>query len=422
MSFGGDETAQSGGRSWTLWGRGDLQSFRGVPGARSRYDGDLTTGYLGVDARLSERWLVGMALARSAGAGNWQVGSSSGKLTTGLTMVHPYARWSGGKTAVWALAGLGRGSSENVRALTGQRETSPLYLGLGLVEARRRMATLVSGIALDLRAEASWARLQTGGGAETVDGLKADVGRLRTGLEATRPTALRWGLTLAPFGAVSTRYDGGAGQTGTGLEFAGGLRLTGGKVRVEAQGRSLALHSAADYRERGLSLLAILGAGRHQPGLSASLRPTWGTPGARADTLWRDRVGSYAAGLRPEQGAMDAQLGYGFRLPGGRLLSAFGGYGQTQSGRRLQVGAYLGTLGASRGGFTSPLQIEFLGERYDQPGGGTDHRFTLFGIVNFRGRTFSRCPEASPSCGAAASNAPGKSPPPKAAGVVKPAN
>ena len=387
-----------------------------------RYDGDLTTGYLGVDARLSERWLVGMALARSAGAGNWQVGSSSGKLTTGLTMVHPYARWSGGKTAVWALAGLGRGSSENVRALTGQRGTSPLYLGLGLVEARRRMATLVSGIALDLRAEASWARLQTGGGAETVDGLQADVRRLRTGLEATRPTALRWGLTLAPFGAVSTRYDGGAGQTGTGLEFAGGLRLTGGKVRVEAQGRSLALHSAADYRERGLSLLAILGAGRHQPGLSASLRPTWGTPGARADTLWRDRVGSYAAGLRPEQGAMDAQLGYGFRLPGGRLLSAFGGYGQTQSGRRLQVGAYLGTLGASRGGFASPLQIEFLGERYDQPGGGTDHRFTLFGIVNFRGHTSRRCPEASPSCGAAASNAPGKSPPPKAAGVVKPAN
>ena len=422
VSFGGDETAPHGGRSWTLWGRGDLQSFRGVPGARSRYDGDLTTGYLGVDARLSERWLVGMALARSAGAGNWQVGSSSGKLTTGLTMVHPYARWSGDKTAVWALAGLGRGSSENVRALTGQRGTSPLHLGLGLVEARRRMATLVGGIALDLRAEASWARLQTGGGAETVDGLKADVRRLRTGLEATRPTPVRWGLTLAPFGAVSTRYDGGAGQTGTGLEFAGGLRLTGGKVRIEAQGRSLALHSAAEYRERGLSLLASLGAGRHQPGLSASLRPSWGAPGARADTLWRDRVGSYAAGLRPEQGAMDAQLGYGFRLPGGRLLSAFGGYGQTPSGRRLQVGAYLGTLGAFRGGFASPLQIEFLGERFDQPGGGTDHRFTLFGIVNFRGHTSRRCPVASPSCGAAASSAPGKSPPPKAAGVVKPAN
>ena len=70
-----------------------MQSFRGAPAETSGYDGDLRTAYVGVDARLSERWLAGVAVARSGGTGDWQAGSSSGRLTTGLTVLHPYVRW-----------------------------------------------------------------------------------------------------------------------------------------------------------------------------------------------------------------------------------------------------------------------------------------------------------------------------------------
>ena len=164
LSFGGPDEPSgvgSGGR-WTVWGQGDLQSFRGALAETAGYDGDLRTGYLGVDARLSERWLAGVAVARSGGAGNWQVGSSSGRLATKLTVLHPYVRWSGRETAVWALAGLGWGMAENMRTLTGSRETSGLSLGLGLVEGRRRLVTTGGGLEVDLRGEASWARLRTG--------------------------------------------------------------------------------------------------------------------------------------------------------------------------------------------------------------------------------------------------------------------
>ena len=62
------------------------------------------------------------------------------------------------------------------------------------------------------------------------------------------------GLTLEPFGEASARRDGGAGQTGNGLEVSGGLRAAGGPVRLDAQGRLLVLHSATGYQERGVGV------------------------------------------------------------------------------------------------------------------------------------------------------------------------
>ena len=164
LSFGGQDEPSSpgGGGRWRVWGQGDVQSFRGAPAETESYDGGLRTGYLGVDARLSERWLAGVAVARSGGTGDWHVGSSGGRLATELTVLHPYLRWGGRETAVWALAGIGRGTAENVRTLTGRRGTSPLSLSLSLVEARRRVATTGGGLEVDLRGEASWARLRTG--------------------------------------------------------------------------------------------------------------------------------------------------------------------------------------------------------------------------------------------------------------------
>ena len=322
-----------------------------------------------------------------SGAGDWQVGSSGGRLTTALTVVHPYVRWSGRETSVWAVAGIGLGTADNLRTLTGRRGTSPLGLGLGLVEGRRRLATTGGGLSLDLRGEASWARLRTGDGAETVDGLEAGVRRVRTGVEATLALEGPGGLQVAPFGAVSTRHDGGAGQTGVGLELAGGVRLTGGRVRIEAQGRTLALHTATDYEERGVSVTASVGAGQYEPGLSRSLRPRWGAPGHGAESLWQDQLQSHTYGAERDDAAVDARLGYGLRLPGERLLTPFGGYGRAGTGRRMQIGANLGMLGLFGGGLAIPMQVEFVGERYVRPRGGADHRVTLFGIVNIGARS-----------------------------------
>ena len=123
MAFGGGDAAAEqpagGGQRWTVWGQGDLQTFRGTPEPVKGYEGDLRTGYLGVDAQVTRSWLLGVALARSGGSGTWQRGASAGELSTTLTRVHPYVRWSNGDTAVWGVLGAGRGTATHVRTLTG---------------------------------------------------------------------------------------------------------------------------------------------------------------------------------------------------------------------------------------------------------------------------------------------------------------
>ena len=392
LSFGGGEGAPGGGR-WTVWGQGDVQTFAGSPGESVNYDGDLRTAYVGVDTRLGSRWLAGVALSRSAGGGNWNVGPSGGRLGTVLTAVHPYARWSGSGTTVSAMAGVGRGTSENTRTLVDRPESSGLSLGLGQVDARRNLATTLGGLQIDLRGEAAWARLSTGAGEESVDRLAAGVHRLRTGLEAELSLTGPLGLQITPFGAVSTRRDGGAGQTGFGLEFAGGLRMSGGPVRLDAQGRMLALHSADEYQERGISVTATIGGGQHEPGLSASLRPRWGAPGMGAETLWQDQFQEYTRGELQSDAGVDGRIGYGVQLPYGLLLTPFGGYGQTGNARRIQFGANLGMVGRFSGALDSPVQIEFLGERSTRPEGAADLRMSLHAVLNF-GSSPRKVPEA----------------------------
>ena len=230
---GGDEGAArsgSGRPRWTLWGQGDLQTFRGTPEPVKGYEGDLRTGYVGVDVQVTGGWLLGVAMARSGGTGTWRSGASSGDLSTTLTRVHPYVRWANDDTAVWGVLGVGQGTANHVRTVTGRGETSPLSLRLGLLEGRRRLATVGGGFEIGARGEASWAQLATGGGDETIDDMQAGVRRTRGGIEVARALSAPGGLTLTPFGEISTRHDGGAGPTGFGMEVAGGLRLRGGRV------------------------------------------------------------------------------------------------------------------------------------------------------------------------------------------------
>ena len=79
---------------------------------------------------------------------------------------------------------------------------------------------------------------------------------------------------------------------------------------------------------------------------------------------------------------MDARVDYGVRSFGGRLLTPFGVYGQSQYGRRLQVGT---RLSGPSGATSEFLQVELSGERYSRPGGGADNRVSLSGVITFGG-------------------------------------
>ena len=381
----------SPGRRWTVWGQGDVQAFRGgaaagAEGSGATYDGDLQTVYAGVDARLNEQWMTGVALARSAGSASWDAGPSHGRLATALTAVHPYVRWSRGGTTVWALGGLGRGTAENVGAApAGGLETTGLGLGLGLVEARREVAVIGGGVRLGLRGELSWAHLATDAGGETLDALEAGVRRTRAGFEASRGWSRPSGMHLEPFGRLSVRQDGGAGQTGVGLELESGVRLSAGLLRVEAEGRMLALHTASAYAERGASVSVSVGEGAERPGLTLSVAPRGGAARG-ADMLWQEQLHRpWGMSAGSDERSVDARVSYGWRLPRRLLVAPFGGYGTGWGRRRLQMGATLGSLDAGTTA-SAPVRLEVSGERHLLRQGGADHRVSLLGVVTFGAR------------------------------------
>ena len=337
----GDADGGPAGRRWAVWGQGDFQAFEGAPsvlGYDAGHDGDLRTAWLGVDAELSDRWLAGVAVARSVGAADWRVGASGGRLATELTALHPYLRWSGGAASVWAMFGGGSGTAENVRDATGLAGTADLGLRMGLVEYRRRFGGDSGKVRFALRADAAWAGLETGDGAESVDRLSAAVGRQRLGAEISGPVRVGGG-TVEPFGEAHLRRDGGDGQAGHGVEVALGLRVRRGNVRIDAQGRALAAHSVAGYRERGAGVTFALGA-PGALGLSLSVSPRWGNaaPGGTG-ALWGEEIGRLRhPGAAPDAWSLEADLRYGQRFFGGGVLAWFGSYGQSHGRGRFLIG------------------------------------------------------------------------------------
>ncbi len=349
FGLGGAQEAGGGGLRFQLWGQGDVQTFQGAPSDQSDYDGELQTGYVGLDTWLTDNWMLGVAVARSRGTGDWRTGGTGGSLETRLVAVHPYLQWSSGATSVWAMAGAGWGDADNVRDRGGRMETSGLGLRMGLVELRRRLAAS-GGFEFGLRTDAAWAELATDDGTETLDGQTAAVNQLRFGAELSQQLRLG-GLTLSPFGEAHVRRDGGDGQPGTGLELIGGLRAQAGILRIDAQGRVLAVHSAAGYEERGLGFTLSLG-NRGGEGPSLSLSPRWGDALAGGDALWQEQVYSRYAPATTAEGepglnardpwALDLSGGYGMRMSGDRVLTWSGSLNHSPAGPRFTLGAQLG--------------------------------------------------------------------------------
>ena len=378
---GGDERAVgSDGRAgarWTVWGAGDAQSFQGGAGSGSTWAGRPATAWVGADVERGHL-LAGVAVARTAADLDYTftegAAAGNGALSTRLLTVQPYGRWRPDRrTSVWGVGGVGGGAAALSRSVTRTGERADLGLVLGLAGVRRELGSR-GGFTLALRGDAGRVRLAASGGGAVLSGLAASAYRTRVGVEVTG--AFRGGLSLAPFAAVNSRWDGGADLTGTGLEVAAGLRVAdgSGRVEVETRGRLLVTHTAAGYRERGASVTARLTPGGDDRGLQLALAPRWGAAATGADALWQEQAfgPAQAGGGPPAAGALDARVGYGFGL-----LAPFAeaGWAERQS-RRLRLGALVGGIGA-------PLDIEVTGERHETGDAPPALRFSVLGYVQF---------------------------------------
>ena len=109
------------------------------------------------------------------------------------------------------------------------------------------------------KADALWVGTSIDGVDGAAGRLKATdtaVTRFRTGLEGSRAYTLAGRLSLTPSVEVGLRHDGGDAETGVGMDVGGGLVVSDAAtgLAVDLRVRTLVLHQAEGFRERGLAL------------------------------------------------------------------------------------------------------------------------------------------------------------------------
>lgn len=367
--------------SWGVWGGGDYWAFDSEPDAGA-YDGDMTSGYLGVDAR-GEAWVAGVAVSHARADVSYEFGGDApgaGTLETELTTVHPYVQWSPHERArLWAILGFGTGEALAVRDGEDAGAPADLSMSMGVAGLRFDLGSPL-GVDLAVRGDAGFAELETGDGLSAVEDLSVGVHQVRLGVEGSWPLQLGGG-TFVPFVDIGGRFDGGDGQTGGALEVAGGVRFRSPNVGVELKGRTVAMHAVEGYSESGLSAAIVVGPSTDGRGWSLSLAPRWGGAADMTDMLWRRDYRRGIGGVRPGWG-LAGRVGYGAGLrerPG--LITSFGEFDlSARDRRRVRLGVSYRLRGTS---WQPPVYLELAGERVEIYPVETDHRLVLTGRAHF---------------------------------------
>lgn len=383
MPLGGRQDATNGS-AWTLWGRGNVSGFSGKPKDDFEMDGDVFSGYIGLDYRARANVLLGVAVSHAAGKVDYETAvAERGRVDTALTSVMPYAHWTVRPgLGVWGLLGAGWGDAE-LTDPDGEVKTD-IHMLMAAGGARQEVATLY-GVDLAVKTDAFLVALESDAETGLIDEAKADAERVRLMLEGRREWTVSEYAHLVPILELGGRWDAGSAETGAGAELAGGVAYAHTKLGlgIEARGRYLLAHEKDDFEDWGASLLLRIDPTVPGRGLWLTLAPLWGgSTSADAASVWDGERAIRAShgfdanpdlGLGPEQ--VDLEVGYGLTTHEGRgLLTSYGGVSLAQAGAR---GYRLG--GRMMLGEAVALSVET--ERQERFDGAAEHGARVRGHV-----------------------------------------
>ncbi len=303
---------------FTLWGQGS-----------QAVDGNEGTLFWGMDARMGDRWMTGLALAES-GDSVTQSLSRDGTQVSGFTesevsAVYPYAkvRFDNG-LSLWGLTGWGKGRVDSTWTGLSLNSALPeetihlegaLSFAVGLIGAEHLFHES-EALSLSAVGDAGWSQLAVESG--TAAGIAASVHRVRIGLQAQYVSPQGdWSSNLR----VSGRVDGGDGETGSGAEFAGDVRRNWGRWQAGIEGHGYTASSGLG-RWGGAASLGLQ-ARDDGTGLSFSLAPGWGSDlgVTRENSLLADNEGAGTAAETDPEFHLGGRIAWGTKLPGLGLLS-----------------------------------------------------------------------------------------------------
>ena len=347
---------------WSVWSNMDRQSY-----GSENYDGTVNNTYLGIDKEVSNAWILGLTIARHKGESNYTFGTATQHMGIELNQLMPYFRYAPtDQSSVWGTIGVGTG--ELGTTVVGLDDVSSMLKSqLAVIGGRHGLANSAR-FELALRGDLAASRLATSEGETASAVLNANVHRMRTGIETAYTLDWIGGTTITPFGQINLRTDGGDGDTGSGIEFTGGLKLSQGLYAIELMGRTFETRGQRPYTESGLTMTATVNPSQDGTGFSATVSPQWGTHVHQGDAIWNDlatvNLGTDApwnTGISATDRGLklDTQVGYGILIAEESfLLTPFiqhAQYGPEQ--HQSQVGAQLRQFVISKASISSRFAV-----------------------------------------------------------------
>ncbi len=380
-----------GGSRFTGWGSGASVSRFTSAGPGLSLSGEAATGAAGMDYERG-RLLTGLAMTHSLGKGTAQGSGRSYAMGSSVTTVLPYARFEfSERVSAWSLAGTGSGRlTLDLDDHAAARHGADLSMTLAAAGVRGEVVTAAgaAGFSLALKADAYWVRTESERvsvpGVGNLAGSRADASRLRAVLDGSRAFTLGGGGTLTPSVELGVRHDGGEGGSGTGMEVGAGVGWADPSrgLDVAVRVRGLAAHAGEGYREWGVSGWLRLVPGAAGRGLSMSLTPSWGADPGGSERLWAMPEASRlraADGDAARSGRLDAEVGYGMAVLGGRFTGTPNvGFGVSDSTREYRMGWRLASV-------ASGFELSLDATRRETPDGDgpPEHGVMLGGTVRW---------------------------------------
>ncbi|MDE0441951.1 MAG: hypothetical protein OXL38_07510, partial [Gammaproteobacteria bacterium] len=380
-SFTRTGEADPGGGTLAWWGRGERGRFSGGVGDVG-LGGEVATGRLGADYARGG-WLVGAALAHSAGNGDWSGGAGAGELEASLTSLSPYAAFSiSDRLRIWSTVGAGWGTLRLAHGMgdewTEQLETD-LRWRMGAAGARGYLFGAPDGAGPELSAvgDALWTDTSSGRTGGLVASRSAAT-RLRVGLEGSWAVALNEEARLTPKLEMGARHDGGDAETGFGVDLGGGIEWSDPKrgISLDISGRTLIAHEDEGARDWGVSASFAWNANPDsERGLSLKLgQDLGGRSSGGLATLFAPEPPGQSFGTSGG-GRWTSELTYGFPVFGERFMATPRlGYGLFGTARDYSLGWSLKPTGDG-----PDLSLHVLSTRRENGRAAPEHGFRIEG-------------------------------------------
>lgn len=371
----------------TFWGKGSVSSYETESKVDSvpSIDGGLSSGHLGIDFRVKEHVLIGIALTQSRNESDFSFRSdadNNGSAVARFESATPYLHYnSPGGMGYWASFSTGNGMME-------------FHDGKGEVEADLALLMLAGGVhsgftgsgraALGIKADAFTGRIES----EAAKGIghiaeqEAEFTRLRVAIENIRERPIVGGGAIRSKFEVGALYDDGDDREGGGADVAGevGFASPGQGIEIKGRGSAIIVHEQNGVGEWGVGLDFALSPRTGSRGLQLSIEPSWNAKVTGMSGSLPSQIDAVSSKPMKANAAIRARLGYGIGLMRERALATL--YGEVRDSgeeRGLRLGAELREIATRLGAFG----FDIYGKREDSRRSGADNTIMLEGRLGY---------------------------------------